>query len=336
MKKIIFILLAMLSFTFGCSKSVEYAEDDASFLRFDDTITSESIHLSGGGYNVEPPAFRDMSNIYGEITQATVTSNSESTSWRGTGFNPEGSPNNPAYADMTNPSNVERKLVKRANIGIRVENLEATDAFISDLMKRYGAYSALTQIVEESSYRYSLRVPSPVYDAFLGEMVGVGRILHRNETTEDVTVNYYDLEGRLATKRELLRTYQTYLGRAANITELLSVESKIADLQYDIERTGTQLRNLANLVDYATIDLNLVGPVTMSPSTPHKKSTFGEQVKMLFGDFVGFLISLVLVITNIILYGIPILLFVLLFYWVLFGRIGLMKKLWRIAAKKQE
>ena len=99
-------------------------------------------------------------------------------------------PSAPAYADMTNPEEMERKLVKRANIRIRVEDLAATGAFISDLMRKYGAYSASTEIVEDSSYRYSLRVPSTKYDAFLGDMDGIGRTLHRNETTEDVTANY--------------------------------------------------------------------------------------------------------------------------------------------------
>jgi hypothetical protein len=220
----------------------------------------------------------------------------------------------------------ERKLVKRAYITVRVESLESTDSSVSDLMNKYGAYAASTDI-EENSRRYTLRVPAQGYDAFLGEVGGIGRIVRRSENTEDVTLHYYDLESRLTTKRELLVTYQSYLGKAKNIEEILSVEARIAELQNDIERTGTQFRNLANTVEYATIELYLIGPVT---STSYKVATFGERIKKLFSGFGGFLSTVGVIITGIVIYGIPALIILAFLVWVLFGRIGLMKKLWRL------
>ncbi|MCL2066989.1 MAG: DUF4349 domain-containing protein [Treponema sp.] len=232
----------------------------------------------------------------------------------------------PEGADLTA---AERKLVKRANIRIRVENLEAADASIISLMEKYNAYSASTSI-EENYYTYSLRVPSHYYEIFLSEMNGMGRMLHRNESTEDVTLRYYDLEGRLATKQELLRTYQSYLGRANNIEEILAVEARISELQYDIDGTGIQLRNLANRVDYATIDLTLLGPVS---STPSQGLTFGERAERLFKGFGGFLSTAGFVLLSIVVYGTPILLIVSLLFWLLLGKVGLLKKLWKIIRK---
>jgi hypothetical protein len=220
----------------------------------------------------------------------------------------------------------ERKLVKSAYITIRVESLESTDDSVSDLMKRYNAYAASTNI-EENSRHYSLRVPAQNYDTFLGEMNGMGRIIRRNENTEDVTLRYYDLESRLATKKELLVTYQSYLGKAKNIEEILSVEARIAELQSDIDRTGTQLRSLANTVDYATIELSLVGPVT---STPYQTTTFSERIKRLFSGFGSFFSIVGVIITGVVIYGIPALLILAFLVWVLFGRVGLLKKLWRL------
>ena len=241
-----------------------------------------------------------------------------------------------SYSDGTdsisaNLTNAERKLVKRANISIRVENLETADASISGLLEKYDAYAASTDIEETARY-YSLRVPAPVYDTFLSEMNGIGRLLRRSENTEDVTLRYYDLEGRLATKKQLLKTFQDYLGKAKTIEEILSVEARISELQYDIEGTGIQLRNLANRVDYATIDLNLLGPVNLKP---YRGATLGERVKRLFSSFGGFLSSVVVVIVGIVIYGIPILLLLAIFFWLLFGKIGLMKKLWLVIKGKK-
>jgi hypothetical protein len=222
-----------------------------------------------------------------------------------------------------NFENVERKLVKRANIRIRTENLEAADTSISELLKKYNAYAASSSI-EENSRFYNLRVPSQYYDIFLSEMNGIGRLLGRYESTEDVTLRYYDLEGRLATKKELLKTFQDYLGRARNIEEILAVEARISDLQYDIEGTGIQLRNLANQVDYSIIDLSIQGPAELSS---YQELTFGERIKKLFGSFGGFLSSTAVVITGAVIYGIPILLLLCLLYWLLLGKVGLLKKL---------
>jgi hypothetical protein len=225
-----------------------------------------------------------------------------------------------------NFADAERKLVKSANISIRVDNLANADDSVSALLKKYEAYAASTNIHEESRY-YSLRVPANYYDVFLAEMNGLGRLINRFENTEDVTLRYYDLEGRLATKKELLKTFQSYLGKANSIEEILSVEKRISELQYDIEGTGIQLRNLANRVDYATVDLQLLGPVT---SASYRGLTFGERVKQLFGGFGGFLSTVGMVLIGIVIYGIPILLILGLLFLLLFGKIGLFKKLWRL------
>jgi alpha-D-ribose 1-methylphosphonate 5-triphosphate synthase subunit PhnG len=89
--------------------------------------------------------------------------------------------------------------------------------------------------------------------------------LHRSENAEDVTLQYYDLEGRLNTKRELLKTYQSYLGRAKNIEEIMTVEKQIAELQNEIDWTGTRFRALADTVDYATIRLEISGSPSSAP-----------------------------------------------------------------------
>jgi hypothetical protein len=164
----------------------------------------------------------------------------------------------------------------------------------------------------------------------LAELAGLGRVTRRTESTEDVTLRYYDLEGRLAVKRELLNTYQGYLGKARNIDEIMTVESRIADLQQEIDWTGTQLRNLANLIDYSTVNLDIAGPTGASYSAPTLAERFGD----LFGSFGDVFSTALVVIAGIVMYGVPALLIVVLLFWVLFGRIGLIKKLWRLVAKE--
>jgi hypothetical protein len=234
-----------------------------------------------------------------------------------------------AEQDLLADASVPRKLVKRANLSVRVENLAEADASVQALLVQHsGAYAASTEIAENSR-AYQIRVPAASYEGFLAALGGMGRTLHRFESAEDVTLRYYDLEGRLATKQELLKTFQSYLGKAKDIGEILSVETRIMELQDEIDGTGKELRRLANMVDYATIELNLYGPVAL---TPYSGPTLGERISELFGGFGDFASIILVVLTGIVIYGIPVILLLSLLFWLLFGRIGLIKKLWRLAA----
>jgi len=224
-----------------------------------------------------------------------------------------------------------RKLVRSADVRLRVENLEETDSAINALMYLHGAYSSLTTMTG-NRWSYTIRVPSVSYDPFLAALVGMGRILHRSERTEDVSLHYFDLEGRLATRQELLHTFRSYLGRADNIQDILSVETRIANLQSEIDRTGGELRMLANQVDYSTITLFLEGPA----SAEHRRGpALAERIGSLFDSFSSFLATAVVFLTGLLLFGIPVLVISALLFWLFFGRIGLVKKLYRIAAGKK-
>jgi len=285
--------LAALVFTFGCS---------AKSTQLYNTAAS----LSRSPANYEMRAAADYEAAYGEAGAV--------------------------MPEEALPDNTQRKLAKRASLRIRVENLDAADASIASLMEKHGAYAASTEIDEEVR-RYSIRVPSPEYSAFLAGTDGMGRMLSRSEFAEDVTLRYYDLEGRLATQRELLKTYQSYLGKAKNIEEILSVEAKIAELQNELDGTGKELRNLAGRVDYAVIELTILGPVA---SSPYRGPTLGERIRELFRDFGDFLSVLAVVLVGIVIYGVPVLLLLVLFFWILFGKVGLLKKLLLAAAGKKE
>jgi hypothetical protein len=241
------------------------------------------------------------------------------------GFDDSGGQGVPLGAEYPEQS---RKLIKRADLRIRVEDPAAIEAPLSALMTKYDAWPAYTGIYENSR-NYSIRVPSSSYDTMLLDLTGLGRILRRSENAEAVTLRYYDLEGRLATKRELLRTYQEYLGRAANIGDIMTVESRIADLQQEIDWTGTQLRNLSNLIDYSTIDLEIIGPSNVSS---YSEPRLGEKVGELFNSIGGVASSALVVLMGIVIYGTPVILIIVFLFWLLFGRIGLLKKLWHLAA----
>jgi hypothetical protein len=116
----------------------------------------------------------------------------------------------PEYAEEPPPggeASRTRKLVRNASVYLRVQNPEAVEAPLIAAMEKYGAYASSKRLSEHSRH-YTIRVPAASFDDFFAELAGMGKVLSRTENAEDVTVRFYDLEGRLATKQELLKTFQ--------------------------------------------------------------------------------------------------------------------------------
>jgi hypothetical protein len=124
------------------------------------------------------------------------------------------------------------------------------------------------------------------------------------------------------------------LGKAKTIEEILSVERKIAELQREIDGTGTDLRNLAYNVDYSVVELAILGPAAASAS--YRYPTIADRFRELLGSFGNFLSVVAVVLAGIVIYGLPVLLLLVLFFWLLFGKVGLLKKLWRLAAGRSK
>jgi len=310
MKKIVIILTLLAALlSFNCAKSGLSTSYSAS--------ESGNMVYSGGREQALHRSLLSNDVAYEEAVQYMDGSYGKS----GLDFDPT--------SQLTRLDEAERKLIKQANVRIRVDNLAGASVFITDLLTKYNGYTAYTETDEFSLY-YSLRIPSHQYDLFLTAVDGVGRLIRKSESTEDVTISYYDLESQLDSKRNLLRTYQSYLERAGNMEEILAVEYRLADLRREIEFTGTQLRNLANRIDYATVDLYLQGPA----QTNNREETFNDKIANLFNSFGGFFSTTAVILLGIIIYGIPILAIIIFLAWLLFGRIGLIKRLWKFVMIK--
>lgn len=225
-----------------------------------------------------------------------------------------------------------RKFTTSSILQIRIDNLDGGVNKLNEIINRYDTYASSVNVYENSR-TYTLKVPMQNYKIFLEEIMKIGKTINFEETTEDVTLRYYDLESRLNTKKELIKTYQSYLNKAKNIEEILSVESRIAELQAEIDDVGRQFRLLSNLIDYSTIRLELLGPIS---AVNYGKETTGEKIKGLLNGFGDFVSAIAVILLAIVVYGIPPIIILLLLYWVLFGKIGILKKIFKYISGSKE
>ena len=153
-----------------------------------------------------------------------------------------------------------RKLVRTANLTIRTNAFDDALAQVQTKLTETGGYIENLYQYGETVRRISLtmRVPSEQLDAFLLSLEGTGKVTDRSESTVDMTTEYQDNEARLNTLYEKRARLNELLVQAENVSDLIEIESAIADTQYQIDRYETSQRSIDRQVDMSEVYLTLM------------------------------------------------------------------------------
>lgn len=143
---------------------------------------------------------------------------------------------------------------------------------------------------------YTVRVPVENYRAFLAAVGEAGSVLDMNETAENITSSYIDVQARLSALEAQRDRLNDLADRAETTADLLEIESQLSDVQYQLENYTRQLKNMDQQVSYSTVDIRLSEVATLTPTG----TTFGERVADAFAGgwqgFVAFLQGFVLAV----------------------------------------
>ena len=129
----------------------------------------------------------------------------------------------------------------------------------------------------QQQMQLTLRVPAEKLDAFLEGAGGAGRVTRREESAYDVTESYYDTKARLETQQALMARLQALVTDAADLSDLLALESQIADTQYQIDALQSRLNSTDRQVDYATVNVSLREEIP-SDSITDVEMTLGQRI----------------------------------------------------------
>lgn len=226
---------------------------------------------------------------------------------------------------------IERKLIKTGNIELNVNSLEESDKNIEAWTKRFGGYISSSNMYE-SGGRYTVKIPQENFDEAMNSVAGFGKVRNRSVKVKDVTEQFYDLQGRLETKKILQEKYNQYLKKADNMKDLLEVERELNNVISEIESMEGQMKRLSHEISYSTIEIYLT-----AISTERGIDYYIETIKWkeVFSNIINFFIKLFVIIIYVIVFAIPLVAIAAVLYWLLFGKIGLLKKLFaRLRGKK--
>lgn len=175
---------------------------------------------------------------------------------------------------------LEKKIIRTGNISVESKDLKKSKANFDVLVKKAGGYYEQESSSSGSTYtnyNLTIRIPSLQFDSFLeGIEKENDKITEKSIQAQDVSLQYYDLESRLKSKRTYLDRYQKMVANAKNVKELLEIEEQIRLLQEEIESTESTLRAVKDQVSYSTIQVNIYNADSI---IPHSDSGFWMKVK---------------------------------------------------------
>ena len=153
-----------------------------------------------------------------------------------------------------------QKIIRTASLTIATPAYEDSLAQLKALcgeMNGWVSYSSESERNARRTASLTLRIPSEHLSDFLEGTGSIGRITRREETADDVTESYQDTAARLSTQKALMERLKALITDAADLSDLLALESQIADTQYTIDRLQSSLNRTDRQVDYATVDVTL-------------------------------------------------------------------------------
>jgi len=123
---------------------------------------------------------------------------------------------------------------------------------------------------------FTARVPSGKLDSFVTQVSQQGNITNKSEYTQDVTLQYSDIESRKKSLTIEQERLWALLEKADTLEAVIALEERLSEIRYQLESFESRLRTYDNQVDYSTVYIYIYEVPVLTPTTP---DTFGTRIQ---------------------------------------------------------
>lgn len=187
------------------------------------------------------------------------------------------------------PANTNEKIIYYLSATIETLKFDETLDAVDELIDRHKAFiesSSVTGKEYESyyygtgSYRranYVIRVPKDEFDLIKDELSTLGNVTGSNTSAQNITSQFIDTESRLKTYEIEESRLLSMLEKAETVADMITIETRLSEVRYNIESLTSQLNNWQHQVDYSTISLSIYEVKELSPEVAIPR-TLGEEI----------------------------------------------------------
>lgn len=162
------------------------------------------------------------------------------------------------------------KIIYTANVQLETMEFDTTVAAVEKSVTDIGGFVEYSDVSGDSTYLddgsvhirnrrafYTVRVPAEKLDAFLQQAGTIGNVIGSSKSAQNVTSQYTDFEARKASLVAQETRLLELVAAAEDIDALITLESKLAEVRYEIESFQRELNNLDSRITYSTVDLSV-------------------------------------------------------------------------------
>jgi hypothetical protein len=203
------------------------------------------------------------------------------------------------------PAEYRLRIIRDGRVDLRIDpgTFGQAAAQLRTIAEDLGGYLAggETHLEEIEDVKYTVgwftvRVPEDRFEEALAKADGMGERLNLQVSSQDVTEEYVDLEGRLRYWRNQEGFYARLLDEATTIQDLVSLQGQMQEVLLNIEQIEGRLRYLDSRTDFSTLTVGMTevpgaAPIVdRIPEEPGMLEEALEQAGTVLLGTVGFLI----------------------------------------------
>lgn len=190
---------------------------------------------------------------------------------------------------------LEEKLIYHCNLNIETLDYPAAIASIKETISKYGGviqsesesdsghdwYYADYRKTGGTMHNYlEVRIPSKDYENFLSELDGVGKIISKSTSVDNISQKYYDTTAQIEALQIQEKNLLAMLEKCETIEDMITVEQRLSEVQYELNTLQTNRRYMDMDVAYSYVNINVSEVMEYrQDSEPIRRNTFVDRLK---------------------------------------------------------
>lgn len=198
----------------------------------------------------------------------------------------------PMYKTANIQVQSKSKIIKNANIGVKVTDVRGSVEGIKVIANKYGAF-----IDEENVYSYeennstrnsgdmTVRVPAEKLDGFLAEIKGSYEVTSMNITSQNVTKAYDDMEATLKNLKSRQEALRKLMSKANNMQDILNIDRELNSVKTQIDSLTSEKSYYDDEIKYSTVNISVMEGSPQKTVTDNVLKGIKDSLKLALNVF---------------------------------------------------
>lgn len=182
------------------------------------------------------------------------------------------------------------KIITNVNLDVETREFDKLIETIKEEITILGGYDEKTEINgngynSRSNNRYAYivaRIPKDRLDEFVNVVNDNANVINETSSKTNVTLEYVDTESRKKSLEIEQERLFSLLEKTETLEDIVTLESRLSSIRYELQMYETELRTMDNKVDYSTVTISIEEVERMTPT--QEKETVFTRIKNGFSN----------------------------------------------------